>query len=116
MSRVYTFNKTVRGHLHVMNEFPCQDSSVSLSAENEKYFIAVIADGHGSKSCFRSDYGSKCATEVATECLKQFAEATLASEESEDKRAQTLSNVLFHRKQVLVFWCSKLQKFYRYAS
>jgi len=85
MSRVYTFNKTVRGHLHVMNEFPCQDSSVSLSAENEKYFIAVIADGHGSKSCFRSDYGSKCATEVATECLKQFAEATLASEESEDR-------------------------------
>lgn len=85
MDQVFTFHETVRGHLHVMNEFPCEDSSSSFSAENGRYHIAIVADGHGSKSCFRSDYGSKVATEVALECLQQFAEATLASEELEER-------------------------------
>lgn len=85
MDQVFTFHETVRGHLHVMNEFPCEDSSSSFSAENSRYHIAIVADGHGSKSCFRSDYGSKVATEVALECLQQFAEATLASEELEER-------------------------------
>lgn len=85
MDQVFTFHETVRGHLHVMNEFPCEDSSSSFSAENGRYHIAIVADGHGSKSCFRSDYGSKVATEVALDCLQQFAEATLASEELEER-------------------------------
>lgn len=85
MDQVFTFHETVRGHLHVMNEFPCEDSSSSFSAENGRYHIAIVADGHGSESCFRSDYGSKVATEVALECLQQFAEATLASEELEKR-------------------------------
>lgn len=85
MDQVFTFHETVRGHLHVMNEFPCEDSSSSFSAENGRYHIAIVADGHGSKSCFRSNYGSKVATEVALECLQQFAEATLASEELEER-------------------------------
>lgn len=85
MDQVFTFHETVRGHLHVMNEFPCEDSSSSFSAENGRYHIAIVADGHGSKSCFRSDYGSKVATEVALDCLQQFAEATLASEELDER-------------------------------
>lgn len=85
MDQVFTFHETVRGHLHVMNEFPCEDSSSSFSAEDGRYHIAIVADGHGSKSCFRSDYGSRVATEVALECLQQFAEATLASEELEER-------------------------------
>ncbi len=85
MNQVFTFHDTVRGHLHVMNEFPCEDSSSSFSAEDGRYQIAIIADGHGSKSCFRSAYGSKIATEVASECLQQFAEATLVSEEIEER-------------------------------
>lgn len=85
MSRVFTFNETVRGHLHVMNGFPCEDSSSSFSAENNRYHIAIIADGHGAKSCFRSEYGSKVASEVAMECLQQFAETTLVLEETEER-------------------------------
>lgn len=85
MNKVYTFHETVRGHLHVMNEFPCEDSSVSFSSENGRYHIVAVADGHGSKSCFRSDYGSKAATEVAIACLQQFADATLVSEEVEER-------------------------------
>ncbi len=85
MSKIYTFNKTVRGHLHVMNEFPCEDSSASFSDENGRYYIAVVADGHGSKSCFRSEFGSKAAAETAVSCLQQFAESAMVSEETEDR-------------------------------
>lgn len=85
MSQMYTFHKTVIGHLHVMNGFPCEDSSASFSAENSRYHIAIVADGHGSKACFRSNFGSKAATDVALECLKQFAETTLESEEVENR-------------------------------
>jgi len=73
-----------------MNGFPCEDSSASFSAEDGKYYIAAVADGHGSNSCFRSDYGSKAAAEVAMECLRQFAEANLALEEIEDRFYQDM--------------------------
>lgn len=85
MNQLFTFHATVRGHSHVMNKLPCEDSSSSFSSEDNKYHIAIIADGHGSKSCFRSAYGSKLATEVTLECLQQFAEATLVSEEIEER-------------------------------
>lgn len=85
MNKVYAFSETVRGHIHVLNEFPCEDSSDSFSADSGNYFIAVVADGHGSKACFRSDYGSKAAVEVAVSCLKQLAEAVLESEEIENR-------------------------------
>lgn len=84
MSQIYTFHETVQGHLHIMNEFPCEDSSASFAAEDGKYYIAAVADGHGSSSCFRSKDGSKAATEVAIECLRQFAEAYLTLETVED--------------------------------
>lgn len=84
MGQVYTFHETTRGYLHVMNGTACEDSSASFSAEDDRYFIAIVADGHGSKSCFRSKDGAKIATDVALECLQQFAEATLASKEVEE--------------------------------
>lgn len=90
MSQVYAFHKTVRGHFHVMKEIPCEDSSESYSAEDGRYYIAAIADGHGSKSCFRSDHGSKTAVEVALKCLQQFADTVLASEEEEEEFYQEI--------------------------
>ena len=85
MNQVYTFHKTVRGHLHIMNDIVCEDASISFSSANGKYHIAIVADGHGSKACFRSEFGSKIATEVALECLQQFAETMLVSDESEKR-------------------------------
>lgn len=90
MSRVYTFHETVRGHFHSKNGYPCEDSSVSFSAEDGRYYIAVVADGHGSGVCFRSEYGAKAATGVALECLQQFAATVLASEETEDRFYQDM--------------------------
>lgn len=85
MEKIFTFHETVRGYFHAVNGFPCEDSSASFSAENGKYHIAIVADGHGSKSCFRSNIGSRVATEVAMEVLRQFADEILASENTENK-------------------------------
>lgn len=90
MSRMYTFHETVRGYFHIKNGYPCEDASVSLSAEDGRYHIAVVADGHGSSTCFRSEYGARAAVLVASECLRQFAGTVLASEETEDRFYQDL--------------------------
>ena len=84
MEKVYTFNKSVRGHLHVMRDIPCEDYSCSFSDKNGRYHIAAVADGHGADSCFRSAKGSKFACEAALNCLKQFADSILSSDESEN--------------------------------
>ena len=101
MSQVYTFHETVRGHLHIMNELPCEDASASYSSEDGKYHIAIVADGHGSKSCFRSNLGSKIATEVAMECLRQFAEQILVSEESEHRFYQDVFSSSRNRQMTI---------------
>ncbi len=85
MEQLYTFHKTVRGQLHIMNEIPCEDFSESLSEENGRYHIIIIADGHGSAACFRSAVGSKIVVEVTMECLKEYAESMLKSTEIEER-------------------------------
>lgn len=85
MEKVYTFNQSVRGHLHVMRDIPCEDYSCSFSDKNGRYHIAAIADGHGADSCFRSSKGSEAACKVTLECLKEFAESVLGSSKSEEK-------------------------------
>lgn len=77
MKALFSFHKTVRGHLHVLREFPCEDYSISFSSENGDYHIAIVADGHGASECFRSSRGSQFAAEEALSCLKQFAESVL---------------------------------------
>lgn len=84
MNQKYTFHKSVRGHLHIMRDIPCEDCSGSFSEENGRYYIAVVADGHGAAECFRSSFGSQAATEIAMKCLKEFAESVLVSQEMEE--------------------------------
>ena len=83
--QIHTFHKTVRGHLHIVKGNPCEDFSLSYSATDGRYHIIAVADGHGAASCFRSSIGAEIATKVAFDCLKQFAEAILSSQDSEHK-------------------------------
>ena len=84
MNRIFTFNETARGSLHIQRGKPCQDCSDSFSAESGKFHVAVIADGHGAKECYRSDRGARFAVETAMQNLIDFANAVLVSEESEN--------------------------------
>ena len=64
------YNKSVLGAGHVDSGLPCQDYSISQSFE--KGSIAIISDGHGSKTYVRSQVGSKLASEIALEETKRF--------------------------------------------
>ena len=74
MTPLRTFHGTARGSLHILRNAPCEDFSASFADEDGRYYIAVVSDGHGDSKCFRSQYGSKFATEVALSSLKEFAE------------------------------------------
>lgn len=63
-------NKTVIGASHIDSQTVCQDYSAYKTTE--KYAIAAVADGHGSKKHFRSDYGSKSAVEMTIKAIDEF--------------------------------------------
>ena len=65
-------NETVRGASHEESGTVCQD--FSAFEINENYAIAVTADGHGSRKHFRSDVGSRLATEVTLRAVREFSQ------------------------------------------
>jgi FtsZ-binding cell division protein ZapB len=85
MEGIVTFHETARGHLHVMRNIPCEDYSESFSEENGKYYIAIVADGHGATECYRSNVGSRLVCEVTLECLKEFAEVNTKDDTVEER-------------------------------
>lgn len=69
MDNFRTFSVTHKGAKHGDEEC-CQDASIHISFENVA--IAVVADGHGSSRCFRSDIGSKAAVDATENTLKSY--------------------------------------------
>lgn len=66
-----SFAVTICGAEHTKANKICQDASLHYT--DDLFEIAIVADGHGSEDYFRSHIGSKIATEVALEVLKQVA-------------------------------------------
>lgn len=120
MGQIYTFHKSVIGQGHINREQPCEDSSVSYTAEDGRYHIAIIADGHGQEKSFRSKAGSQAAADIALECLKGFAEATLSSPEVENRFYQDiLSNPRYRQmtmrqltNTILAEWSDRIHNDY----
>jgi hypothetical protein len=67
---VYVYNNTVRGYNHIKSETVCQDYSDSY-VDNSKQII-TCCDGHGSKVYLRSNIGSKIASNVVIDVLKNY--------------------------------------------
>lgn len=86
MSDFITFHKSVMGYLHEQKQKPCQDCSGDYNGEEEgkPYYIAVIADGHGSSACPRSQVGSEKIVEIVLEDFKEFARTMLKEQEEAD--------------------------------
>lgn len=62
------------GNMHIQKNLPCED--FSMSYEDDNMAIAVISDGHGDKSCFRSGKGAEIACETAVELCRKFYETS----------------------------------------
>ena len=67
-----TFAETTKkgGESHKKQKKPCQDRSFKYSIKG--IHIVVVADGHGSDNCFRSEYGAKFAVKAATNGIFAF--------------------------------------------
>lgn len=78
MSKYLIFNKSVQGASHKKhNNMECQDASAAGQDEQGRYSWAVVCDGHGDPSCFRSSRGSQFAADCAESALKSLAESFL---------------------------------------
>ncbi len=70
---IESYNFSCQGESHKVDNKPCQDASFSAVYE-DGLAIAIVCDGHGGERYFRSDVGSRMATEVISESVKTFVE------------------------------------------
>lgn len=66
------FNHSCQGESHKAFNKECQDYSLTWQNEDKNITIAVVCDGHGSDSYFRSAVGARLAAEITKEQLLQF--------------------------------------------
>lgn len=71
MLEFYSFS--CQGESHKADSKPCQDASFS-AVYDDGLAIAIVCDGHGGERYFRSDVGSRMATEVICDSVKTFVE------------------------------------------
>ena len=68
-----SYSFSCQGESHKADNKPCQDASFS-AVYDDGLAIAIVCDGHGGERYFRSDVGSRMATEVISESVKTFVE------------------------------------------
>ena len=82
------FHMSRIGAAHIRRELPCQD--VSSSETYHDGYIAVVADGHGSRRHFRSDRGAAIACRVALENIRAFLDEGQWNESAMEERLTEL--------------------------
>ncbi len=100
------FSHSVMGASHVAKGIVCQDSSAHKITD--RYAIAVVADGHGSKKHFRSNIGSQCAVEATIETIDRFYEDPDAFEENLPKNHKMIIRNI--ERQIIAAWDTKVMK------
>lgn len=66
------FNYTCQGESHKSANKECQDYSLTWQSEDRNTTIAIVCDGHGGSSYFRSATGARFAAEVTLKQIRQF--------------------------------------------
>ncbi len=84
-------SESVIGANHKRTGMPLQDASMSL--KDRDFLYVAVADGHGSKLCFRSDVGAALATLSAIDIIKHQAR-NIGLITSKQARELALRNVL----------------------
>ena len=103
MYKLRSFAVTHKGAKHEA-ETPCQDASAHSDAL-ESAALAIVADGHGSSRCFRSDIGSEKAVAAAKKAVEHFIQNTTVSS-PEDFKAELHEMV----KQIINKWFAAVMK------
>gem|GEM_PF-2564328 len=82
MEKFHSFSITHKGSKHE-GDVPCQDASAHLDLDGAT--MAIVADGHGSTRCFRSDIGSNKAVEATKLCVADFLKKTKKLNETDSR-------------------------------
>lgn len=95
-----------KGQSHINDGTECQDCT-DLEINGDKYALATVADGHGSKKHFRSDRGSQFAVEAAKESIFEYMD----NYEKFTQAYETNKEYLIDRiiKMVITKWHQKIQ-------
>lgn len=88
MSKFKAFNLTEIGASHIKEAKVCQDDS--LSFEDKGYAVAIVCDGHGSNKFFRSDRGSRMASEVTMSAIQELMKSRTIKNEQGSKLIDAL--------------------------
>lgn len=70
---IESYSFSCQGESHKADDKPCQDASFSEVYE-DGLAIAIVCDGHGGERYFRSNVGSRVATEVIRDSVKTFVD------------------------------------------
>lgn len=98
------FSHSVMGASHEAKGLVCQDSSAYQVGE--RYAVAVVADGHGSKKHFRSNIGSQAAVEAVLETIERFyVDADEFEKNFPSNHDSIMTNI---EKQVISIWNTKI--------
>ncbi|MBQ4486041.1 MAG: protein phosphatase 2C domain-containing protein [Oscillospiraceae bacterium] len=98
------FSRSVKGVSHERKGIVCQDASSHRVAD--RYAVCVVADGHGSKKHFRSNFGSQFAVEATLETIDRFYENADEFEENFPLRPKmVIKNI---EKQIISIWNEKV--------
>ncbi len=108
-----SFSISLAGAEHTKVGKVCQDAA--LHETSDLYEIAIVADGHGSEDYFRSHIGSRVATEVALEVIRQFASkiSQFSDEELETFKTdpeQQGSLMGDAKKQIVELWRERIKQ------
>jgi hypothetical protein len=66
----------VQGAAHIRQNKICQDALYVHRAEEGRFSLACVADGHGSERCPYSDAGAAAAVKITAEILAELLEST----------------------------------------
>lgn len=100
---------SVRGASHMLNNIPNQDSIFIYEKDIEysDFTYSIISDGHGSHECFRSDRGSKYATEVLKDIFDNLIQQF---KETEDQNLSHIKRYINETlaKEIVTKWKEKV--------
>jgi len=74
--KMRSFNCSCQGASHIVDNKECQDYSVSYQDADLGLTVAIVSDGHGGATYFRSAEGAKTACEVTLRAIREFVEET----------------------------------------
>ncbi len=97
-------SESVIGANHKRSGLPLQDAVMSM--KDRDFLYLAVADGHGSKLCFRSDVGASLATFSAIDVIKHQAR-NIAIIRSAKERERALRNVL---QAINAHWSREVMK------